>query len=828
MNNSTFPIKAAFACGQTFLFTDDLGHVWVLGTDLLARNLGVHTPKPMTKSVRTSIRLEEGETVIQAHRTSHLFGIYTSHQRLFMARVLRPSISGDKTSRDEESLKTDIDITQASQDANCKLLSTEYVIEPGFAEPITSVTEVMFSDHTVFFYRGSTCCMYGSYLRIYDTVNSNLEVSFKPVLHQQQLVYYELTFRQSPFGSPLAGYSGSTALLSFPFTPDVIKFCDGFIYVRNGLTHHVLFPSYRGKRVPRWISFQMAGITPDCIHLRSEPLSVITPGGSLYQYDEITNSMQKIAGKDARLLEIENNKSQPIYTDKKGQLVGATYDLPRGALSGLVAASFCGRHAFLMVDIDMEGPYMMHNYILCISVRNLNWYRIMGGSVLTYSKDNEFRFYSAESVNNPHMKKVSEILGSHHYYVYSCKGYAKTQASVYAGRDTVLFHAGDRCYAYRFNRQEPGLRTKIILEIDMDHCIDYNKVTHNRPQKTNYRGFMNICGNRLDQLAHIATTYPDLTAMDIIYHKDKVCKASGDGVTRDFVYGAMEQLFELLFIPQGPLVEFNLDTIRNLSCCQQFKYGHLILMGIMLTGSHLSIHFPIALFRAIKGRELTDTELEYFAQKANPKVFNQVFPYRYDPVGIENCGYDSYRQCLQLLTNYDCQAASENELVRSTSSKMAEGMATYACFANLNLRFESMNIPTLACWFSGPYLINRKLFKTLLSGSPSLCLLMSNIIDDATEEQLRNLLQNWSGLPVIQTGILYLINTADIDGIRYEACFYTCYVGEEIINHTVKEGMDRVIDLFTAPIGSIIDHYSGSSHTLLQMPTPPPTASTVN
>lgn len=806
MNNLTFAITAIHANDQTFLFTDDQLYLWVWSTGTENNAIGVYASRSMPKPVRTSIRLEENEIVIKSHRTYNLFAIYTSHQRLILSRALKPSMTGNFSIRDEEGLY-DTDPIQAAKAADCCLRSAEFVIEPGFNEPITGVTEVMFSEHTVFFNRGPEYYMYNAYLNIHNMINSSTGVSFRAILHHRQLVYYQL---------------------SFSVIPDVVELCKGFVYARTGSVQHILFPTYQGKHMPVWVSFQIDCITLDCIHLRFETLSVMAPDGCLYRYDEATQAMKKTSMKHARVIEIDNTRSQIVYPSKNDLLlIGSVFDLPRGAANGLVAAGFYGKPSFLMVDTDAMGPYMMRNNILCISVRNLVWYRVMGAFVLTYSKDNEFRFYACESVSNPHMKLVSEILtSSHHYYIYSCKGYSKALAVVHAGRDTVMFHTGTKVYAYRFNRQEPGLRTKITLEVDMDHCIDYELVQHNRPQKTIFYAGMDIHKDRLDQLAALVTISPNLTALNIEYHEDSVIKAKGYGVTRSFVYESSGRFSDRFLIHQGTQTGFNLNETSRLGCCLPALYGHALLMGITIAGIPLSVSMPLALFRAIKGRELTDTELEYFAHKANPQAFNHLYPLKYDPEGIEDCGYDSYRQCLQRLTNYDCLTAVENGLVETFCERLATGMNRYIAASNLNLKFERMNAPTLAYWLTGAPLINRKLFKSLLSGSPSLCLLVSNIIDEATEEQLRNLLQNWGGVPCIQSGILYLINTTALDGICYEACFYTCNVSEEFVTHAVKGGMEHVIDLFTTPISSIVDFYGGSSPTLLTRPasTPLPTA----
>ena len=439
-SNQTFAIKAIYANDQTFLFTDDHSYVWFLGTGKLGYvwSLGKNAPKVMTKPVRTAIRLEEGECIVKAHRTVHVFAIYTSSKRLFFARTLKPSISGDTSLADREGMYEGLNI-QAACNKRSGLRSTAFVSEPAFAEPILGVDEVMFSDHTVFFRCGTDHCVYRTYLEIWDTANSFLDIIFKPVLHCGVLVYYKFSVK---------------------FIPDVIEYRNGFVYMRAGSIHYALYPS-------GWASFQMDGITSDCIHLLDETLSVITSDGSLYHHYRTTETMEDTGFKGARILETDNGRLQTAYIDKKGQLACNAYHIPKGNANDLIAAGFYGRPAFLMTDT--QAPYMMRTDILCISVRNLVWYRIMSGFVLTYNKDNQFHFYAADKVRDPHMEKLTGVpYSTYSYSIYRCEGYSESPATTHAGRDTALFHAGDRCFAYHFSNREPGLCTEIVLEADIN------------------------------------------------------------------------------------------------------------------------------------------------------------------------------------------------------------------------------------------------------------------------------------------------------------------------------------------------------------------------
>lgn len=89
-----FTIKAIHAHDDDFLFVANDDRVWIMGCNRRKR-LGVDTEARMQSPARTEIQLGPDETIKQFYQREHLVVVYTSCKRLFISRVLKPSLSAD-------------------------------------------------------------------------------------------------------------------------------------------------------------------------------------------------------------------------------------------------------------------------------------------------------------------------------------------------------------------------------------------------------------------------------------------------------------------------------------------------------------------------------------------------------------------------------------------------------------------------------------------------------------------------------------------------------------------------------------------------------------
>lgn len=94
-------IKRIFASGDAFLFVDTNDHLWVAGKNK-HHSLGVSADSPIVEPLSIGISLEKGEEVVRFYKFKRLAAIYTSLRRLFISRVVKPSVFGLSIEGNEE------------------------------------------------------------------------------------------------------------------------------------------------------------------------------------------------------------------------------------------------------------------------------------------------------------------------------------------------------------------------------------------------------------------------------------------------------------------------------------------------------------------------------------------------------------------------------------------------------------------------------------------------------------------------------------------------------------------------------------------------------
>lgn len=276
--------------------------------------------------------------------------------------------------------------------------------------------------------------------------------------------------------------------------------------------------------------------------------------------------------------------------------------------------------------------------------------------------------------------------------------------------------------------------------------IDKTLVHRHRPSSTYHNNSISIsiqtCSDRLDKLVSMAEMFHNDTAFAITFDRRSQVVSFGDGPKLIFVQDALSQFASVFLTQHQTCTSFNLEAFSDTTAPKLYAYGRMLHLAMTITGTCLSIRLPISLLAAIKGSVLSIPELEFFVEREIPETFKTIRAYDNDPAALADCGYSSYRECLETLVH----SSDSQSRIKAISQEIARGITDFRPIENLN----RMNIPTLDYYMSGDYKIDRLNLKSRLQISfADTTGFVHAFIDTLLEQQLAILLRNWTGTSVL-------------------------------------------------------------------------------
>jgi hypothetical protein len=219
---------------------------------------------------------------------------------------------------------------------------------------------------------------------------------------------------------------------------------------------------------------------------------------------------------------------------------------------------------------------------------------------------------------------------------------------------------------------------------------------------------------------------------------------------------------------------------------------------------------PITFLAALLNKKPCVSELEYFIKLDDPETFDNIHKIKDDPEMIKSLGYKNYKNCLQQLCKfyYDPETKVETKRINNF---LAKGFLEYGPIKNSS----QMNFPTINCYLSGDYTLDRKnLLKNLIIYSDDnlkmkdYYITVTEIINTLPEDKLLILLKNWSGTTVIKKSYEYKIGIkSDTYMQESNIHFGTCDTNLSIHKNMIDDPEMRniLIDILTTPMNSMVD-----------------------
>ena len=425
----TLSIKETRVHKDVIVLVDEHNYVWVYGPNAKMR-LGVAANESMISPVRTSIQFKRGETIRQIYSTPDQLFIHTSRERLFISKVIKPSIVGDHDGitdeqgvyvgvqdRDlpefvpsEDPLGADVPsefetLHQWLQDSQWKqknLISVQFASTPGF-EMLTNVYKISSAGPTILFTKNGMSCLFNWKLVVHRANQSDMGLALTPLLHRGSLIYYEL---------------------QLPFEPSFIDYYQNFLYARVNQTHHVFSAPYPGSDAPIvWRYFYRHNFSVrqlDLSESETDPMFVMWNEGKPYAYNQFTRSFTLLnkPGVQTEILNKGAADSVQIAFLKGGELgevedyISPPWLIPASLVSndGLVLCpnkklshyirGISGDHRIMVISTDIRETYVAKDGILYLNIKELS-YRVYPCGILTHNKTKDLRYYTHAHLSVP-------------------------------------------------------------------------------------------------------------------------------------------------------------------------------------------------------------------------------------------------------------------------------------------------------------------------------------------------------------------------------------------------------------------------------------------
>lgn len=674
-----------------------------------------------------------------------------------------------------------------------KLVSVHFASTPGFVEALEGVDAVMFTHESVFFQRGLFHYIYNWKLKASFALEDICGIKLRPTQHLGVLTYYQI---------------------GLPFVPTLIQYCRNYIYMHASDMHYVLSASaISNKAMIALRFFKMDSLTPDCIYIdhSSSGLYVLREG-LLYQYLNISGELELKSDLGMKALKRDWGAGT-MFTcvSKKGHLVeypSRAHCKENDLVPSLVSISNNNTNSgagFLLVDSPLPERYLPRPDIMCINLRGVLNHRPITNGILIYDDNCTVYLCTTSTRSAPSfMCKISDYrAGGSRYTVYALTNLPGPIDEIHTSHSQVLFRVGNKAYVCVLSEGMPGLCTEVRGESPF-RVAEVEAFLISRPNRSSSSSIsiqIETCADRLERLASVTEMFGSSVSLSITYIRESRRISYGEGVKRVFIQDAMAQFASTYLVQHSACSEFNLTAFESITAHQLHLYGRVLHFAMASVKSSLPLRLPIALLVALKGSEPTIEELEYFVQKETPEAFERMREYRFNPQTLTDCGYTSYRECLQACVFYDSQTPAINNRVRSICKRIADGFTAHLPIQNIEL----MNLPTVDCYLSGDYNIDRDLLSRRIHGDSTLCEFMRQHIMTMPENKLAILLKNWTGTAVL-IDTRYKLDYR-LKGIHFATCSSALSIQRELVNGKVQGvSQEALIDILTTPVNFVMDN----------------------
>ena len=900
-------IKQVLTSGGAHLLTDSDNKLWVIGKNKYWR-LGLQSEKRLTKPKRIGIQLRANECITQFHVSQRLTVICSNQKRVFISRVVAPSVMGEKvrsidethgtylypaapasptpTAPEPEELwpahteplftaprtqtQTDTlpDFTDLLDDADTEEPVVEPVTEtlvepvieqpsepidtnyfgfdrttasleatghdfglgkhfheraemfksiadlygavlskhPGYIEVQLEIDEITCAAETVFFRSGPNHYMYNWKLTPESVMFSNTGLKYKPIQHQRILTFYQILF---------------------PFSPEVIEYRSNYVYLRCGLIHHILTSSTASKfpwTAASWTYFQFEGLTQDMLSISSKTGSVFVQRGSVvYQYIDLVGGLRPIIDRPTIFMNRSYNgdKINLFCLRLDGALMRhypeTVYCKPDPWLEHTVTMSLgIGDHRVVLVDVDDPLHIKKVGDTLLINIHGCQYNLLRSMFPIYHNTQGDTYIHLAKECSAEHLQLVREIkLGDCTHRIYKWLGLPKPIDRLTASGSSILFESKGLFYLSIIGAKiEPAV--EITLRAERRAIA---KVNPNLIQYRSTKGSRDITvriethGDPFERLCSFAEMFGREVRFSLHYTHQSQTVSHGGGIRRVFSHTAQLQFASKYLVQHGACSEFDTKVMSTglerpygssstFTAPELFNMGRALHMAIYMNRSCLSIRLPISFIMALLNREPTIPELEFFLQQESPDIFEVITSYSDEPEKLTECGYDSYRECLQLFVYYQHADPDIDQEARRISQHLAAGFTSFAEVDNI----LKMNAPTLDYYLSGPYCIDRELlvsklcFYGRLQGSSHTVLNFAKaLVQRLPEPMLKILLQNWTGTSTVKRAKYRVGIVRDTD-IHFLTCNRALCINPRLLKKTSKISMPEVIEMLTTPV----------------------------
>lgn len=865
-------IKTTHIFDDNILIIDNDNRVWIMGNNKYRRTGYQDDKVYLYQPIKTNIQLDSDENIKLFYVNEHLISFYTTKKRVYITHHTyqddninmvnnnddentdtddnenndnaEENEASDNTQENDNNTEDDADNVSAENNdessdefidndnvhtdvnkasvfiqnfpeneyiENLSVYHNNMSQKDGISLLINNADAVAYNEHIIFFVKDKRLFVYDYTARLYDNVLFNyLGLSVITHFAKNNIIYYEIIF---------------------PFNVNKIDSHVNYIYINSADYHHVISAKNREDGHPQvfWLYFRLDMIINSLdIHLCDENIYLLSDK-KLYRYFYKTNRMDVNVHLNNDLLYLNGindwNKA-PFLITKNGlfRIADAlikTMDYHEN-LQYYVEHSYMDSSTCIIIyKKNAPQRYIVHKDNLLFNINDIIFYHLMDYGLVYYDKTNTLYFITSllypDNVGMTHIDKIpgKEVA----FNIYMFNNLPIPINGIFGdGKELILVQSGNKYYYHLIgDHMDDDTKIKQFTEIKLDTinntCQIENKYISYPVKKYNTSIYLQMSthGNRFKKLLALAEFLDNDNNFFIKLVNLNVFTAHGDGVKREFIHDAIREFQNKYLVKSNHLTKFHTETMEKLNKDRLFYIGKMLNIAICHSNGPLNIRLPLNLLYHLKNktRKFDLAELEYFAKKENPVVFNKIHTYRNDPEGFAalDTEYDSYEKYLEHLCGYD---SNENKLLDMVCSNITKGFYSYGAIKNI----AKMNFPTLDYYLSGDFLINRDLLienitirHYSLSDVDKYHQVINKNIRDLPENKLAVLLKNWTGTSVVERDAEYNITiTNDQDessNIYFGTCNRDLIISDNVIDN--PEIFGSLIDIITQPFTKMID-----------------------
>jgi len=492
----------------------------------------------------------------------------------------------------------------------------------------------------------------------------------------------------------------------------------------------------------------------------------------------------------------------------------------------------------ILIKKDDPKQYEIVGDDLFFNVNNLLYYKLLDCGLIYYDSSNtlylcSFNRYSESEYNISEINQI-HINDETCYRIYICNNLPSKITNISFTGHIILVEADGKFYYRTFANIGDGPAndfavdkfTEISINVNNKKIsmVSKNLIVYRRRAENDDNDddnndsislLINVNSNKFEKLLAIMEMLNGINNFEIKLVKNGSVISYGDGPKREFMEAAINQFADEYLIKNNNIMEYNFEKMKRFTNDDLVYIGHMLHAVICNSMNSLSIRLPISLLVAIKNKNIKLNELEYFARLEDPELFETVNKFSSNPDFFAELDseYTTYEKFIKHMCRCFYLDKDKNDAMKNISDKIAEGFKTYNEVKNIN----SMNFPTLDCYLSGDYFIDREtLIKNLqVTSSENFTDVEVNnyknniiqVIRSLPEEQLLILLKNWSGTSIVKKSTTYMLSISKQKYNKIDIHFGTCGVqitiAQELLDN--KEMQPLLVQLLTTPMVTMVD-----------------------